>query len=78
MLDFRQTNEPIYYNADQIQKTDNTQLQDVEQRHGELRQLEVTYFDPKLSKLLFSSRLILFNYMKFIVILLNLLVVTIK
>ena len=48
MLDSRQANDPFYYNADQIQITDSNQLRDVEERHGELRQLEVSYFIHRL------------------------------
>jgi len=41
MRDLRQNNEPVYYGAYQQQTTDGNQLRDAEQRHDELRQLEV-------------------------------------
>jgi hypothetical protein len=79
MRDLRQYNEPVYYGAYQQQITDGNQLRDAEQRHDELRQLEVnSLFFFADSTLLFFVRVILFNCMKFIVILLNLLVVIIK
>lgn len=80
MRDLRQNNEPVYYGAYQQQATDGNQLRDAEQRHDELRQLEVNsllFFFCELNTPLFL-RVILFNCMKFIVILLNLLVVIIK
>ncbi|CAM4860974.1 unnamed protein product [Rotaria socialis] len=40
MLDLGQTNEPVYYGSDQVQRTNETQLRDVEKRDGELHQLE--------------------------------------
>ncbi|CAF0763734.1 unnamed protein product [Rotaria sordida] len=40
MLDRGQGNEPIYYGVDQLQRTNETQLRDVEERHDEMRHLE--------------------------------------
>ncbi|CAF1090993.1 unnamed protein product [Adineta steineri] len=40
MIDRRQANEPIYYGADQLQKTDENQLRSLDERHDDLRQLE--------------------------------------
>ncbi|CAF0910263.1 unnamed protein product [Rotaria sp. Silwood1] len=40
MLDRGQINEPIYYGVDQLQQTNQNQLRQVEERHGEFRQLE--------------------------------------
>ncbi|CAF1065770.1 unnamed protein product [Adineta steineri] len=40
MIDRRQANEPIYYGADQLQKTDESQLRSLDERHDDLRQLE--------------------------------------
>ncbi|CAF2472754.1 unnamed protein product [Rotaria sp. Silwood2] len=40
MLERGQYNEPVYYGVDQLQRTNENQLQEVEERHGEFRQLE--------------------------------------
>ncbi|UJR30323.1 hypothetical protein I4U23_017860 [Adineta vaga] len=40
MRDPRQNNDTIYYQSYQVQQTDGNQLRDVEERHGELKQLE--------------------------------------
>jgi len=57
MRDLRQNNEPVYYGAYQQQITDGNQLRDAEQRHDELRQLEVNslFFFCKLNTPLFPQ-----------------------
>ena len=41
MLDLNRYNDIIYHDSDQVQKTNTNQLQEVEERHGDLQQLEV-------------------------------------
>ena len=66
-MDFRQNNEPAYYGGARLQRTDDGQLRNVEERHGEMRQLEVKEISARVKvSVLFCSRRILFNCMKFI------------
>jgi hypothetical protein len=74
MLDFRQNNEISYQGGAVMQKTGDDQLRGVDQRHGELRELEVkkTIDIHQDNEFLFISRRISFNCMRFIETLLNL------
>ena len=41
MLDLSRHNEQVFDDISQLQKTNTNQLQDVEERHGDLQQIEV-------------------------------------
>lgn len=53
MIDPEQNKEPVFYGIDQMQRTNQNQLMQIEERHGDLQRLEVSLIMRTRTKSLF-------------------------